>query len=95
MNNPEPPCPACQPGHWVPASSVKTSPARRFCPGIQLTRGSDAAGLHIVSIWESQAQAKRFEAEKLFPAFQAAGTMPERHSTTFTVFDADEVYIRR
>jgi hypothetical protein len=56
--------------------------------------GSDAAGLHIVGIWESQAQAKRFEAEQLFPAFQAA-TMPEPHSTTFAVFDADEVYIRR
>jgi hypothetical protein len=57
--------------------------------------GSDAAGLHVVDIWESQAQAKRFEAEQLFPAFQAAGAMPEPQSTTFTVFDADEVYIRR
>ncbi len=56
--------------------------------------GSDAAGLHIIEIWESQAHAKRFEAEQLFPAFQAAGITPDQNAT-FTVFDADEAYVRR
>jgi hypothetical protein len=56
--------------------------------------GSDAAGLHIIDIWESQAHAKRFEAEQLFPAFQAASITPDQNAT-FTVFDADEVYVRR
>ena len=56
--------------------------------------GWDAAGLHIIDIWESQAHAKRFEAEQLFPAFQAAGITPDQKAA-FTVFDADEVYVKR
>lgn len=54
--------------------------------------GADAAGLHVVAIWESRSQAKRFEAEQLFPAFQAAGGMPTPENAT--IFDADEIYIR-
>jgi len=42
--------------------------------------GSDAAGLHIIDIWESQA--KRFEAEQLFPAFHRnAGSLAGAHRT--------------
>jgi hypothetical protein len=55
--------------------------------------GADAAGLHIIDVWESQAHAKRFEAEQLFPAFHAASITPDQNAT-FTVFDADQVYVR-
>jgi len=39
--------------------------------------GSDERGLHVVTIWDSQAHADRFGAEQLFPAFQALGLMSE------------------
>jgi hypothetical protein len=77
------------------AVAAKLNPPDRTDGLLARMAGSDAAGLHIVDIWESQAQAKRFEAEQLFPAFQAAGTVPEPQNTTFTVFDADEAYIRQ
>lgn len=56
--------------------------------------GSHAAGLHIIDIWESQAHARCFEAEQLCPAFQSTGITPDQNAT-FTVFDADQVYVRR
>lgn len=30
---------------------------------------TDAGGLRVVDVWESQASAEKFQAEKLFPAF--------------------------
>ena len=56
--------------------------------------GSDESGLHVVTVWESKAHADRFEAEQLFPAFQAAGVASEvMANTAFTIFDADEIYV--
>ena len=57
--------------------------------------GSDENGLHVVTMWESKAYADRFQAEELFPAFQAAG-MPADipASSEFSTFDTGELYLR-
>ena len=58
------------------------------------TVGSDADGLHVVTVWQSRAHLDRFEAEHLFPAFQALGVSGDvMEKTTFTIFDAEECYI--
>jgi len=75
------------------AVTAKLSPSEATDGLVARMAGSDAAGLHIIDIWESQAHAKRFEAEQLFPAFQAASITPDQNAT-FTVFDTDEVYVR-
>ncbi|MGI9007012.1 MAG: hypothetical protein ACR2FU_12605 [Streptosporangiaceae bacterium] len=74
--------------------TAKLSPSESTDGLLIRMAGSDATGLHIIDIWESQAHAKRFEAEQLFPAFQAAGITPDQNAT-FTAFDADEAYICR
>jgi hypothetical protein len=42
--------------------------------------GEAAGALHTVDVWESQADADRFTAERLFPAFEAAGVRPPSDS---------------
>jgi hypothetical protein len=57
--------------------------------------GSDENGLHVVTVWESKAHEGRFEAEQLFPAFQAVGIAADvMANTEFTQYEADELYIR-
>jgi hypothetical protein len=56
--------------------------------------GSDENGLHVVSVWQSQAHTDRFAAEQLFPAFQALGLMSRVDDTPPTTYDADEFYLR-
>jgi hypothetical protein len=52
--------------------------------------GSDENGLHVVSVWQSKAHADRYEAEQLFPAFQALGIASDiMENTVFTIYDAD------
>lgn len=59
------------------------------------TAGTDANGLHVVTMWESKAHADRFEAQQLFPAFQAVGLVSTAtEDSSHTTFDADEFYIR-
>jgi hypothetical protein len=55
--------------------------------------GEDDGGLHVVTFWESKAQADRFESEQLFPAFAASGLPPQEMAerTTITTFVAAEV----
>jgi hypothetical protein len=43
--------------------------------------GEAEGGLHIVDVWESKAQADRFAAERLFPAFQRTGRGPAADAT--------------
>jgi heme-degrading monooxygenase HmoA len=58
------------------------------------TAGSDPDGLHVVTVWQSKAHLDRFEAEHLFPAFQALGIAGDvMEKTTFTIFDSDESYL--
>lgn len=43
--------------------------------------------LVVVDVWDSRADADRFAAERLFPAFERAGVVPDA-STDITAFDA-------
>jgi hypothetical protein len=72
------------------------TPAPAGTDGLLLqSAGTDADGLHVVTVWQSKAHLDRFEAEHLFPAFQALGIAGDvMGKTTFTVFDADELFIR-
>ena len=57
--------------------------------------GSDENGLHVVTMWQSSAHADRFQAEQLFPAFQAVGMPADVPvNTEFTVYEAGEFYVR-
>ena len=59
-----------------------------------MAAGSDESGLHVVTVWESKAQKDRFEAEQLFPAFQAAGIVADvAASTEFTEYETGELYV--
>ena len=49
--------------------------------------GEANGSLCIVDVWESQAAADRFAAERLFPAFQSSGVNPQP-STTIIAFEA-------
>lgn len=50
---------------------------------------SDGA-LQIVDVWSSKAEADRFAAERLFPAFQSSGLRPGSDAS-YTTFEADVV----
>ena len=41
--------------------------------------GEVGSGLQIIDVWESKADADRFAAEHLFPAFAATGVHPTEH----------------
>ena len=50
------------------------------------TVGESNGSLCIVDVWETQAAADRFAAERLFPAFQSSGVNPQP-STTIIAFE--------
>ena len=54
--------------------------------------GTNEAGLHVITVWESKADHDRFVAERLVPAFQAAGLRPGPMSLTDVPLGA--VYLR-
>jgi hypothetical protein len=45
--------------------------------------------LQIIDVWTSKAEADRFAAERLFPAFQSSGMRSV--DASYTAFDADVV----
>jgi hypothetical protein len=42
-----------------------------------LLAGQSADGLHIIDVWATQVHADRFVAERLFPALQRIGRLPD------------------
>ena len=48
----------------------------------------------MVTVWQSKANRQRWEAEQLFPAFQALGMTGAASATEMTEYDADEFYVR-
>ena len=48
----------------------------------------------MVAMWESKAQADRWVAEQLFPAFQAAGIAADMANAEFTGYETGELYMR-
>ena len=54
--------------------------------------GEAEGGLHIVDVWESKAQADRFAAERLFPAFQRTGRSPGTDAD-YVAFETNEVAV--
>ena len=60
-------------------------------PGhIGMVAGEADGELHIVDVWESKAQADRFAAEQLFPAFHRTGRGPGADAT-YIEFETDDV----
>ena len=54
--------------------------------------GSAEGGLYVITVWDSKAQYDRFLAERLIPAFEAAGVRPG--PMTVTDIDLDTLYTR-
>ena len=54
--------------------------------------GSTEGGLYVITVWDSKAQHDRFIAERLVPAFEAAGVRPG--PMTVTDVDLDTLYTR-
>jgi hypothetical protein len=54
-----------------------------------LVVGRSEDGMHVVDMWASQAHADRFVAERLYPAFQRAGVLPQERDfhVEFEVLD--------
>ena len=48
----------------------------------------------MVTGWQFKAHMDRWSAEQLFPAFQSLGMTDVASNMEFTVYDADELYIR-
>jgi heme-degrading monooxygenase HmoA len=72
----------------------KLDPPANIAGVLVQAAGSDENGLHVVTVWESKAHLDRYEAEQLFPAFQAVGIASEvAANTAFTIFNADEIYV--
>lgn len=54
--------------------------------------GMADGALHIVDVWDSRADADRFAAERLFPAFERSGMGPNP-ATVFTTFESEERHV--
>ena len=74
--------------------SEKVEPPRVIDGLLVQAAGSDDNGLHVVTVWQSKAHADRYEAEQLFPAFQALGIASDIvENTVFTSYEVDDLYI--
>ena len=76
------------------AVAAKHNPPQDIDGLLALAAGADENGLHVVTVWQSKAHKDRFEAEQLFPAFQALGMTDTAPATEMTEYDADEFYVR-
>jgi len=77
------------------AVSAKHDPPQDLDGLLAWAAGSDENGLHVVTMWQSKAHADRFQAEQLFPAFQAVGMAADVPANTeFTQYESGELYIR-
>jgi hypothetical protein len=72
--------------------NAKTNPPQDIDGLISWAAGTDASGLHVVAVWESEAHADRYAAEQLFPSFQEFGLAPGMME--MTTYNADEFYLR-
>jgi heme-degrading monooxygenase HmoA len=77
------------------ATAAKHNPPQDIDGLLAWAVGTDADGLHVVTVWESQAHAERWQAEQLFPAFQSLGVMSNvMDNTDFVTYDTDEFFLR-
>jgi heme-degrading monooxygenase HmoA len=74
--------------------SAKHNPPQDIDGLLAWAAGSDEDGLHVVTMWESKAQADRWAAEQLFPAFQAAGIAADMANAEFSEYETGELYMR-
>ena len=84
-------------GHTIDdfrAVTAKHNPPQDIDGLLAWAAGSDSGGLHVVTVWQSKAHKDRFEAEQLFPAFQALGMTDVGTDTEMTEYHADEFYVR-
>ena len=72
--------------------AYRTNPPQDIDVLITWAAGADPSGLQVVAVWASKAQADRYAAEQLFPAFQEFGLAPDMME--MTDYDADEFYLR-
>jgi len=54
--------------------------------------GTTDTGLHVITVWDTKEQHHRFVADRLVPAFQAAGIRPGE--LRFTDVDVDAMFLR-
>jgi hypothetical protein len=88
---------AASPGYTIDdfrTVSAKHNPPQDIDGLIAWAAGTDENGLHVVTVWQSKAHKERWEAEQLFPAFQALGLTDAASATKMTEYDADEFYLR-
>jgi heme-degrading monooxygenase HmoA len=77
------------------AVTAKHNPLQDLDGLLAWAAGSDEDGLHVTTVWQSQAHQERFAAEQLFPAFQALGVADEVMANgEFTTYEVGELYIR-
>ena len=72
------------------AVSAKHNPPQDIDGMLAWAAGSDEAGLHVVTMWQSKAHQERYAAEQLFPAFQALGMTDV---ADFTGYETGELYV--
>jgi heme-degrading monooxygenase HmoA len=78
------------------AVSARHDPPQDIDGLLAWAAGSDESGLHVVTVWQSEAHKDRFQAEQLFPAFHASGLAAQdvAGNTEFTEYEAAEFYLR-
>ena len=77
------------------AVSAKHIPPQDIDGLLAWAAGEDENGLHVVTIWQSQAHQERFAAEQLLPLFQEFGMAEHMMANgEFTTYEVGELYIR-
>ena len=75
--------------------SAKHNPPQDIDGLLAWAAGSDENGLHVVTMWQSRAHLERWQAEQLFPAFQAVGMAADVPANSeFTEYETGELYVR-
>ena len=77
------------------AVSAKHNPPQDIDGLLAWAAGEDENGLHVVTIWQSQAHEERFAAEQLLPVFGELGmTEQVMANSEFTTYETGELYVR-
>ena len=75
--------------------TARHNPPRDIDGLLAWAAGEDENGLHVVTIWQSQAHEERFAAEQLLPVFGELGmTEQVMANSEFTTYETGELYVR-
>ena len=77
------------------AVAAKHNPPQDIDGLLAWAAGEDENGLHVVTIWQSQAHEERFAAEQLLPVFDELGMAEQvMANSEFTTYETSELYLR-